>query len=96
MNFLNKQWYSFNDSSVDPTTEASCVKSSAYVLFYRRRTPGQWYPGSGIAVAPAEGEDAAATSGGGSGGSPNSASASVGGAGVRSYLPHDEDLDKLD
>jgi len=37
-NFLNQQWYNFNDSSVSMTEPSSAVASTAYVLFYRRRT----------------------------------------------------------
>ncbi|POR34853.1 Ubiquitin carboxyl-terminal hydrolase 12 [Tolypocladium paradoxum] len=40
-NFVDRRWYSFNDSSVhvvsDPT---SVVTSAAYLLFYRRRSSG--------------------------------------------------------
>lgn len=36
-NPLNKQWYSFNDSSCGPTTADRIVSSSAYNLFYRLR-----------------------------------------------------------
>lgn len=36
-NFLNGQWYNFNDSSVSVTEPTSAVASTAYVLFYRRR-----------------------------------------------------------
>ncbi|PHH91308.1 hypothetical protein CDD83_1012 [Cordyceps sp. RAO-2017] len=40
-NFVDRRWYSFNDSSVhvvsDPT---SIVTSAAYLLFYRRRSSG--------------------------------------------------------
>ena len=34
---LNK-WYSYNDSSVHETSSDNILSSSAYVLFYRRRT----------------------------------------------------------
>ncbi|CAN0045358.1 unnamed protein product, partial [Hapterophycus canaliculatus] len=39
-NFEDKRWYSFNDSQVNPTSEAGDVagpSSEPYVLFYRRR-----------------------------------------------------------
>ena len=32
------KWYSYNDSSVHQTSESDIISSSAYVLFYRRRT----------------------------------------------------------
>ncbi|KAI1128511.1 hypothetical protein F5Y10DRAFT_173411 [Nemania abortiva] len=37
-NFLDGQWYSYNDSSVSKTTTERIVDSSAYMLFYRRRS----------------------------------------------------------
>ncbi|KAJ8126360.1 hypothetical protein O1611_g7278 [Lasiodiplodia mahajangana] len=37
-NFLDGQWYSYNDSSVSKTTTDRIVDSSAYMLFYRRRS----------------------------------------------------------
>jgi len=36
-NYLNQEWYEFNDSSVHKISEDSLVTSSAYVLFYRRK-----------------------------------------------------------
>ena len=36
-NYLDNQWYSFNDSSVSRISEEQLVSSGAYVLFYRRR-----------------------------------------------------------
>jgi ubiquitin carboxyl-terminal hydrolase 4/11 len=49
-NFLNKQWYYFNDSGVSPATSKSAVQSSAYVLFYRRREPGAPPPADALAT----------------------------------------------
>ncbi|TGJ84517.1 hypothetical protein E0Z10_g4221 [Xylaria hypoxylon] len=37
-NFTDGQWYSYNDSSVSKTTTDRIVDSSAYMLFYRRRS----------------------------------------------------------
>lgn len=37
VNYLTKQWFEFNDSSVHPVTVENLVQSSAYVLFYRKR-----------------------------------------------------------
>ena len=37
-NFVNNQWYYFNDSSVTPTEPSSAINATAYVLFYKRRT----------------------------------------------------------
>ncbi|KAI0448939.1 hypothetical protein F5B21DRAFT_520893 [Xylaria acuta] len=37
-NFVDGQWYSYNDSSVSKTTTDHIVDSSAYMLFYRRRS----------------------------------------------------------
>ncbi|KAI1752363.1 hypothetical protein F4782DRAFT_540347 [Xylaria castorea] len=37
-NFADGQWYSYNDSSVSKTTTDRIVDSSAYMLFYRRRS----------------------------------------------------------
>ncbi|KAI0542302.1 hypothetical protein GGR58DRAFT_510328 [Xylaria digitata] len=37
-NFNDGQWYSYNDSSVSKTTTDRIVDSSAYMLFYRRRS----------------------------------------------------------
>ncbi|KAI1353065.1 hypothetical protein F5Y01DRAFT_67231 [Xylaria sp. FL0043] len=36
--FMDGQWYSYNDSSVSKTTTDRIVDSSAYMLFYRRRS----------------------------------------------------------
>ncbi|KAI1429243.1 hypothetical protein F5Y12DRAFT_727337 [Xylaria sp. FL1777] len=36
--FIDGQWYSYNDSSVSKTTADRIVDSSAYMLFYRRRS----------------------------------------------------------
>ncbi len=68
LNFRNKQWYSFNDSSASPTTEESCVRSTAYVLLYRKRVPGSWVPGDAVSapepVGPASAASAASAVGG--------------------------------
>jgi len=37
-NFMNNQWYKFDDSYVTEIDEDKLVSSSAYVLFYRKRT----------------------------------------------------------
>ncbi|KAK8042126.1 UCH-domain-containing protein [Apiospora rasikravindrae] len=37
-NFVDGQWYSYNDSSVSKTSPDKIVESSAYLLFYRRRS----------------------------------------------------------
>ncbi|KAJ2999068.1 hypothetical protein NUW58_g112 [Xylaria curta] len=37
-NFIDERWYSYNDSSVSQTTTERIVDSSAYMLFYRRRS----------------------------------------------------------
>ncbi|KAK8048654.1 ubiquitin specific peptidase 11 [Apiospora phragmitis] len=37
-NFVDNQWYSYNDSSVSRTSPDKIVESSAYLLFYRRRS----------------------------------------------------------
>ncbi|KAI0128921.1 hypothetical protein BJ170DRAFT_682707 [Xylariales sp. AK1849] len=37
-NFVDNQWYSYNDSSVSRTSADRIVDSSAYLLFYRRRS----------------------------------------------------------
>lgn len=37
-NFIDGQWYSYNDSSVSKTTTDRIVDSSAYMLFYRRQS----------------------------------------------------------
>ncbi|GAP88489.2 putative ubiquitin specific peptidase 11 [Rosellinia necatrix] len=37
-NFINDQWYSYNDSTVAKTTTDRIVDSSAYMLFYRRQS----------------------------------------------------------
>lgn len=37
LNWMDNQWYSFDDSSISKTTESRIVSSSAYNLFYRRR-----------------------------------------------------------
>ncbi|KAI1338019.1 hypothetical protein F5Y15DRAFT_407897 [Xylariaceae sp. FL0016] len=37
-NFVDDQWYSFNDSSVSKTSPERIVDTSAYLLFYRRRS----------------------------------------------------------
>ncbi|KAI0408676.1 hypothetical protein F4802DRAFT_548515 [Xylaria palmicola] len=39
-NFIDGEWYSYNDSSVSKTTTERIVDSSAYMLFYRRRSDG--------------------------------------------------------
>lgn len=36
-NFLNKNWYEFNDSRVEEINRKGIVSESSYVLFYRRR-----------------------------------------------------------
>ncbi|KAF1808253.1 UCH-domain-containing protein [Eremomyces bilateralis CBS 781.70] len=37
-NFINNVWYNYNDSSVSTISENQIVTSSAYLLFYRRRS----------------------------------------------------------
>ncbi|KAI1492443.1 hypothetical protein F5X96DRAFT_626311 [Biscogniauxia mediterranea] len=37
-NFVDDQWYSYNDSTVTKTSSDRIVDSSAYLLFYRRRS----------------------------------------------------------
>ncbi|KAI3336403.1 UCH-domain-containing protein [Xylariaceae sp. AK1471] len=37
-NFIDGQWYSYNDSMVSKTSTERIVDSSAYMLFYRRRS----------------------------------------------------------
>ncbi|KAI1143832.1 UCH-domain-containing protein [Hypoxylon sp. FL0543] len=37
-NFIDGQWYTYNDSSVSRTSPDRIVDSSAYLLFYRRRS----------------------------------------------------------
>lgn len=37
-NFVNNQWYTYNDSSVHPVSPDKIVDPSAYLLFYRRRS----------------------------------------------------------
>ncbi|KAI1326360.1 ubiquitin carboxyl-terminal hydrolase-like protein [Xylariaceae sp. FL0255] len=37
-NFIDGQWYSYNDSSVTKTSPDRVVDASAYMLFYRRRS----------------------------------------------------------
>ncbi|KAI1808420.1 UCH-domain-containing protein [Daldinia bambusicola] len=37
-NFVDGQWYTYNDSSVSPASPERIVDSSAYLLFYRRRS----------------------------------------------------------
>ena len=37
LNFIDGQWYDFNDSIVGPTSPESCLTERAYVLFYRRK-----------------------------------------------------------
>ncbi|KAI0380898.1 hypothetical protein F5Y04DRAFT_289141 [Hypomontagnella monticulosa] len=37
-NFVNNQWYTYNDSSVSSVSPDKIVDSSAYLLFYRRRS----------------------------------------------------------
>jgi hypothetical protein len=44
MNVRTRKWYSFNDSSVHQVAPESCQRSSAYLLFYRRRQPGSAVP----------------------------------------------------
>ncbi|KIW02119.1 hypothetical protein, variant [Verruconis gallopava] len=39
-NFVDEQWYEYNDSSVSKRPASSVVTSAAYLLFYRRRTSG--------------------------------------------------------
>lgn len=36
-NFINKNWYLFDDSSVNPVSEHNVMTKSAYVLFYQRQ-----------------------------------------------------------
>lgn len=36
-NFVDRNWYNFNDSSCSPGNRNNCVSRQAYVLFYRRR-----------------------------------------------------------
>jgi hypothetical protein len=36
LNEVDQKWYSFNDSTVSPTTASAAVSGSAYVLFHRR------------------------------------------------------------
>ena len=36
-NFVDKEWYEFDDSQVTIKTEQDCVTSGAYILFYKRR-----------------------------------------------------------
>lgn len=38
--FIDGRWYSYNDSSVNPTTANDIVDPAAYMLFYRRRSNG--------------------------------------------------------
>ena len=37
LNFIDEQWYDFNDSSVTSCSPESCLTERAYVLFYRRK-----------------------------------------------------------
>jgi hypothetical protein len=50
MNFLNNQWFDFNDSYVSQARAADAVSAAAYLLFYRRRKPGVTVPGSPFAA----------------------------------------------
>ncbi len=34
-NFLDTQWYEFNDTKVSPINEKNIVSANAYLLFYR-------------------------------------------------------------
>ena len=40
-NFIDGEWYEFNDSRVSKINENSVVTSNAYVLFYRKRREGE-------------------------------------------------------
>lgn len=53
-NFLDNNWYNFNDSSVSVVSDtASLVSTRAYVLFYKRRGPSaKW---AGICLPPSTG-----------------------------------------
>ncbi|KAF6830187.1 ubiquitin carboxyl-terminal hydrolase, partial [Colletotrichum plurivorum] len=39
-NFVDGQWYNYNDTSVSKTSPESVVTRAAYLLFYRRRSDG--------------------------------------------------------
>ncbi|GKT73411.1 ubiquitin carboxyl-terminal hydrolase [Colletotrichum tofieldiae] len=39
-NFVDGQWYNYNDTSVSKTSPESVVTRAAYLLFYRRRSEG--------------------------------------------------------
>lgn len=58
-NFMNERWYDFNDSSVSPLSDVRRVVSpQAYVLFYRRRSPGAAGPSAMPRAGVEGGEDA--------------------------------------
>ena len=48
-NFVNKQWYAFNDRIVSPISVDNVVSPRAYVLFYRKRQAGA--PGRNDSIA---------------------------------------------
>ncbi|KAI8248309.1 putative zinc protease mug138 [Colletotrichum sp. SAR 10_98] len=39
-NFVDGQWYNYNDTSVSKTSPESVITKAAYLLFYRRRSDG--------------------------------------------------------
>ncbi|GJC95562.1 ubiquitin carboxyl-terminal hydrolase [Colletotrichum higginsianum] len=41
-NFVDGQWYNYNDTSVSKTSPESVVTRAAYLLFYRRRSETPW------------------------------------------------------
>ena len=39
-NFVDDKWYYYDDSRVSPANPLDAIRGSAYLLFYRRRSPG--------------------------------------------------------
>ncbi|RYY32680.1 hypothetical protein EON62_05065, partial [archaeon] len=79
-NTKTRRWYSFNDSYAREARESDAVDSSAYVLFYRRRTD------VAEVATPTPEVDAEAATGAG-------ARAAPAAIGLGSRLPEDADMD---
>jgi ubiquitin C-terminal hydrolase len=57
LNFVDKQWYDFNDSSVSLVSSSSCVTPQAYVLFYKRKIGSLLWAGMSTSAAIVDSHD---------------------------------------
>ena len=57
LNFIDGQWYDFNDANVGPTSPESCLTERAYVLFYRRKKGSIRWGGLQVSASDAADEE---------------------------------------